>query len=219
THPAPVIAAFRDRLRQPGADPAEALRTLADVTTPALAHRVAALVREMVELRPEAAAHLAVYVDRRLTHGPAARTALFPLVTGVLIGCAGSVRAALATVLAAPGGRASHELRRELLDLLLAHERDPAVLGALLRAAAEDLARRGEEPTRELVHRTGRLMVRTPAGATGFDRGLVELARGVPGFAAAVARWLSDAPEEWAGVVGPSTRRMVGNLAGVRVPA
>ncbi|MER6442845.1 trypsin-like peptidase domain-containing protein [Streptomyces sp. NPDC001185] len=219
THPDPVIAAFRDRLRQPGADPAEALRTLADVTTPALAHRVAALVREMVELRPEAAAHLAVYVDRRLTHGPVARTALFPLVTGVLIGCPGSVRAALATVLAAPGGRASHELRRELLDLLLAHERDPAVLGALLRAAAEDLARRGEEPTRELVHRTGRLMVRTPAGATGFDRGLVELARGVPGFAAAVARWLSDAPGEWAGVVGPSTRRMVGNLAGVRVPA
>ncbi|MEU8945273.1 trypsin-like peptidase domain-containing protein [Streptomyces sp. NPDC048489] len=219
THPDPVIAAFRDRLRQPGADPAEALRTLADVTTPALAHRVAALVREMVELRPEAAAHLAVYVDRRLAHGPVARTALFPLVTGVLIGCPGSVRAALATVLAAPGGRASQELRRELLDLLLAHERDPAVLGALLRAAAEDMTRRGEEPTRELVHRTGRLMVRTPAGATGFDRGLVELARGVPGFAAAVARWLSDAPEEWAGVVGPSTRRMVGNLAGVRVPA
>ncbi|MFD8422857.1 trypsin-like peptidase domain-containing protein [Streptomyces sp. NPDC059466] len=219
THPDPVIAAFRARLRQPGADPAEALRTLADVTTPALAHRVAALVREMVELRPEAATHMAAYVDRRLAHGSVARTALFPLVTGLLIGCPASVRAALATVLAAPGSRASQELRRELLDLLLAHERDPAVLETLLRAAAEGLARRGEEPTRELVNRVGRLMVRTPTGATGFDRGLVELARQVPGFAAVVARWLAGAPEEWAGVVGPSTRRMIENLAGVRVPA
>ncbi|MCX4577864.1 serine protease [Streptomyces sp. NBC_01571] len=219
THPDPVIAAFRARLRQPGADPAEALRTLADVTTPALAHRVAALVREMVELRPEAAAHMAAYVDRRLAHGSAARTALFPLVTGLLIGCPAPVRAALATVLAAPGSRASQELRRELLDLLLAHERDPAVLGTLLRAAAEGMDRRGEEPTRELVHRTGRLLVRTPAGATAFDRGLVELARKVPGFAAVVAAWLAGAPEEWAGVVGPSTRRMIENLAGVRVPA
>ncbi|WP_405829661.1 trypsin-like peptidase domain-containing protein [Streptomyces sp. NBC_01176] len=219
THPDPVIAAFRARLRQPGADPAEALRTLADVTTPALAHRVAALVREMVELRPEAAAHMAAYVDRRLAHGSVARTALFPLVTGLLIGCPAPVRAALAAVLAAPGSRASQELRRELLDLLLAHERDPAVLGTLLRAAAEGMDRWGEEPTRELVHRTGRLLVRTPAGATAFDRGLVELARQVPGFAAVVAAWLAGAPEEWAGVVGPSTRRMIENLAGVRVPA
>ncbi|MGW3635932.1 serine protease, partial [Streptomyces sp. NPDC005122] len=219
SHPDPVIAAFRARLRQPGADPAEALRTLADVTTPALAHRVAALVREMVELRPEAATHMAAYVDRRLAHGSVARTALFPLVTGLLIGCPAPVRSALATVLAAPGSRASRELRRELLDLLLAHERDPAVLGTLLRAAAEGMDRRGEEPTRELVHRTGRLLVRTPAGATCFDRGLVELARQAPGFAAMVARWLAGAPEEWAGVVGPSTRRMIENLAGVRVPA
>ncbi|MGW3847028.1 trypsin-like peptidase domain-containing protein [Streptomyces fagopyri] len=219
THADAVIAAFRTRLRQPGADPAEALRTLADVTTPALAHRVAALVREMVELRPEAAAHMAAYVDRRLAHGSVARTALFPLVTGLLIGCPAPVRTALATVLAAPDGGASRELRRELLDLLLAHERDPAVLATLLRAAAEGMARRGEEPTRELVLRTGRLMVRTPAGATGFDRGLVEPARQVPGFAAGVARWLAGAPDEWAGVVGPSTRRMIENLAGVRVPA
>ncbi|MFI5812666.1 trypsin-like peptidase domain-containing protein [Streptomyces sp. NPDC051643] len=219
THPDQVIAAFRARLRQPGADPAEALRTLADVTTPALAHRVAALVREMVELRPEAATHMAAYVDRRLAHGSVARTALFPLVTGLLVGCPAPVRSALATVLAAPGSRTSQELRRELLDLLLAHERDPAVLGTLLRAAAEGMARRGEEPTRELVHRTGRLLVRTPAGATCFDRGLVELARQAPGFAAVVAGWLAGAPEEWAGVVGPSTRRMIENLAGVRVPA
>ncbi|MFF3148276.1 hypothetical protein ACFVRU_42845, partial [Streptomyces sp. NPDC057927] len=70
-----------------------------------------------------------------------------------------------------------------------------------------------------LVHRTGLLLVRTPAGATGFDRGLVELARRVPGFATLMARWLTGSPEEWAGVVGPSTRRVIENLAEPRVPA
>ncbi|MFI6337363.1 trypsin-like peptidase domain-containing protein [Streptomyces sp. NPDC050535] len=221
THPDQVLAAFRTRLWQPGTGPHtdETLLTLAEVTTPALAGRVAALVRELAELRPATAAHVAAYVDRRLEHGPEARPVLFPLVTGLLDGCPAPVRSALATVLAASGGPASRPLRRELLDLLLTGERDPAVLGTLLRAAATGAARRGEEPTRELVHRTGLLLVRTPAGATGFDRGLVDLARTVPGFAALVARWLTGAPEEWAGVVGPSTRRMIENLAGARVPA
>ncbi|MFC7266128.1 trypsin-like peptidase domain-containing protein [Streptomyces lutosisoli] len=219
THPDPVLAAFRTRLRQSGPEMGEVLRTLADVTTPALARSVAAMVREAVELRPEAAAHVAAYVDRRLEYGPATRAVLFPLVSGLLEGCPAPVRAALVTVLAAPGSHASRPLRRELLDLLLAHERDPAVLDTLLKAAAAGADRRGEEPTRELVHRAGLLLVRTPAGATGFDRGLVDLARQVPGFAALVARWLTGSPEEWAAVVGPSTRRMIENLAGVRVPA
>ncbi len=65
THPDPVLDAFRARLRRP--DAGEALRTLADVTTPALARRVAALVREAVERRPETAGDVAAYV------GPAAR--------------------------------------------------------------------------------------------------------------------------------------------------
>jgi hypothetical protein len=34
-----------------------------------------------------------------------------------------------------------------------------------------------------------------------------------------MARWLADTPEDWAAVVGPSTRRMIENLAGVGVPA
>ncbi|MFC9844490.1 trypsin-like peptidase domain-containing protein [Streptomyces sp. NPDC060223] len=221
SHPDPVLAAFRTRLWQPGAGPDtdEMLRTLADVTPPALARRVAALVREVVELRPAAAGQVAAYVDRHLDHGPEARAVLFPLVTGLVTGCPAPVRSALASVLAAAGSPVSRPLRRELLDLLLAHERDLAVLEALLRAAAAGAARRGEERTRELVHRTGLLLVRTPAGATGFDRALVDLARTVPGFAALVARWLTGAPEEWAGVVGPSTRRMIENLAGVRVSA
>ncbi|MET7735467.1 trypsin-like peptidase domain-containing protein [Streptomyces sp. NPDC005402] len=213
TDPDPVLDAFRERLRRPGA--AEVLRTLADVTTPALARRVAVLVREVVERRPETAGDVAAYVDRRLDQGPAARAVLLPLVTGLLDGGPEGVRAALAAVLAGPGTAASRPLRRELLDLLLDHEREPAVLGALLPAAAA----RADTDIRDLVHRIGLLLVRTPDGATRFDRGLVDLGRHVPGFAALVVGWLAECPQEWAAVVGPGTRRMIENLAGVRVPA
>nr|WP_106435761.1 trypsin-like peptidase domain-containing protein [Streptomyces davaonensis] len=213
THPDLVLDAFRERLRHPDAGPA--LRTLADVTTPALAGRVVVLVREAVELRPERAGDVAAYVDRRLDQGPAARAVLFPLVTGLLYGAPEPVRAALAGILATPGTPGSRPLRQELLELLLAQERDPAVLDAVLHAAAQQ----DGEGLRDLVHRTGLLLVRTPDGASRFDRGLVDLGRHVPGFAARVAGWLTDQPQDWAAVVGPSTRRMIENLAGVRVPA
>ncbi|MPY64566.1 serine protease, partial [Streptomyces spongiae] len=242
THADQVLDAFRLRLRSPRPDSGEVLRTLADVTTPVLARQVAALVREVVELRPEAAAHVAEYVDLRLEHGPATRGVLFPLVAGLLAGGPAQVRAALAGVLAVPDTPASGGLRRELLDLLLASERDPAVLEAVLRAAVGGASRGGGggggrdggdgggggggvdgcgggPSFRELVRRTGLLLVRTPEGATRFDRALVDLARHVPGFAVQVSGWLSGSPAEWAAVVGPSARRMIENLAGVRVPA
>jgi hypothetical protein len=213
THPEPVLDAFRERLRRP--EPGEALRTLADVTTPTLARRVATLVQEAVRQRPETAADVAAYVDRRLDQGPPARAVLLPLVTGLLDGGPEGVRAALAAVLAVPGTPASHPLRRELLEFLLTHEHDPSVLDALLHAIAPHT---GDE-IRDLLHRTGLLLVRTPDGAARFDRGLVDLGRRVPGFAARMAGWLTDAPQAWAAVVGPSTRRMLENLSGVRVPA
>jgi hypothetical protein len=215
THPEQVLDAFRARLCRP--EPGEVLRTLADVTTPALARRAAALVREAVERRPEAAVHVAAYVDRCLEHGPTARTVLLPLVTGLLDGGPEQARAALAAVLAAPGTPASRPVRQELLELLLGRERDSSVLIAVLHAAAS----RDDDPlaVRGLVHRTGLLLVRTPEGATRFDRGLVDLGRRIPGFAARVAGWLTETPEEWAVVVGPSARRMIENMAGVRVPA
>ncbi|MET9803671.1 serine protease [Streptomyces sp. NPDC006368] len=218
THPEPVLAAFRARLRDAGPGAADVLAALAALHTPALAHRAATLVREYVDRHPEGAVHAAAYVDRRLEHGPAARAVLFPLVTGLLRGCPVQVRGALAPVLAAPGTRASRQLREELLDVLLEYEqyesRDLAVADAVLRAAALGSARRPEPRTRELVHRTGLLLVRTPEGATCFDRRLVELARQVPGFAALVTGWLARAPDEWAFVVGPSARRTVESLAG-----
>ncbi|MGW0967139.1 trypsin-like peptidase domain-containing protein [Streptomyces sp. NPDC002516] len=218
TDPERVLAAFRDRLLRLGPDTAELLRALADVTTPALARPVAALVRDTVELCPAAAAFTAADVDRRIDQGNASREMLFPLVSGLLEICGRSVRGALAQVLAAPGEAASAPLRRELLDLLLAHERDPAVLDTVLRAAADGLDRRGEAPTRELVHRVGLLLVRTPAGATAFDRGLSDLARYVPGFAGLVARWVTSAPGTWSGLVGPGTLRLIESLAGARAP-
>ncbi|KAB1142074.1 serine protease [Streptomyces luteolifulvus] len=216
THPDPVLDAFRARLGLP--DAGDALRTLADVTTPTLTRRVSALAREAVQEHPETAVHLAAYLDRRLDHGPTARTTLLPLVTGLVNAGPPPARAALAAVLAAPGTPASRALRRELLASFLEHENDPTVLEALLRTAVEQRA--GAAPDiRALVHRIGLHLVRTPDGATRFDRVLVDLGRQIPGFAAQIAGWLSDAPGEWTAIVGPSAHRMIENLAGTSVPA
>ncbi|MFJ6570967.1 serine protease [Streptomyces sp. NPDC091292] len=220
THPEPVLAAFAQRLRDaPPAIVADALRTLADVTAPGPARRVAALVRELLGRRPEPAVQVAGFVALRLEHGPSARTTLVPLVSGALHGGSPAVRAALAPVLAATGTQPSRALRAELLETLLAAEREPDVLTAVLRALADGAAARGDARTRELVHRVGVALVRTPEGAVAFDRTLVERARAVPGFAALTARWLTGAPQEWAALVGPSARRTIEDLAGVRVPA
>ncbi|WP_239919791.1 serine protease [Streptomyces sp. CYG21] len=214
-HPEPVLAALRARLAHPGDGAAAVLRALAGLDTPALALHVAGLVREYIDAHPDDGTHAAEYVDLRLEHGPAARALLLPLVTGLLRDrpAPPPVRAALARVLAGAGSTASRPLRAELLEVLLEFEgttgRDPDVLDALLRAAADGVHDRPEIRTRALVHRTGMLLVRTPEGAARFDRSLVELARDVPGFAALVLYWLTDAPQEWAAVVGPSARRTV----------
>jgi hypothetical protein len=213
THPGPVLHAFRERLRLPGTGPA--LRTLADVTTPGLALRVATLVREAVEQHPETAGDVAAYVDRRLDQGPAARAVLLPLVGSLLAEGPEPVRAALAGVLGAPGAPASRPVRRELCEVLLAREDEPAVLDALLRGAA----RHDGDDLRDLVHRAGLRLARTPDGATRLDLGLADLSRHVPGFATRVAGWLTDAPGDWAALVGPSTRRTIEQLAGVHDPA
>ncbi|MBK3551981.1 serine protease, partial [Streptomyces sp. MBT61] len=215
SHQEPVLAALRARLARPGDGGGAVLRALAGLDTPALALHVAGLVREYIDAHPDDGTHAAEYVDLRLEHGPAARALLLPLVTGLLRDrpAPPPVRAALAAVLAGPGSADSRPLRAELLEVLLEFEqttgRNPDVLEALLRAAALGSERRPEIRTRALVHRTGMLLVRTPEGAARFDRGLVECAREVPGFAALVTRWLGDAPEEWAAVVGPSARRTV----------
>ncbi|MFE6161721.1 trypsin-like peptidase domain-containing protein [Streptomyces sp. NPDC056486] len=216
THPEQVFGAFRTRLYGPGPAPGDVLRDLADVTAPVLARRVADLVRDVLELRPDLAGHVAAYLDLRFEQGSGVRAVLFPLVTGLLRHRPAPVRAALAAPVAAQGTEASRALRTELLDVLLAHEREPEVLDAVLCAV---VVGDDKERVRDLVHRIGVLLVRTPEGATCFDRRLVELARSVQGFSVLVTRWISAAPQEWSALVGPSARRMMENLAGVRVPA
>ncbi|WP_069886138.1 S1 family peptidase [Streptomyces luteocolor] len=230
THPDPVLDAFRARLHAPGPALDDILCGLADVPTPALARRVATLVHDLVEARPEAAGPAAAHIDRRLEQGPGVRAVLYPLVAALLHSRPARVREALAPVLAAPGTPASRDLRGELLDVLLSQERDCAVLESVLRTVAGgagecgetgcEEAECGEARARERVRRVGLLFVRTPEGASRFDRCLVELARARPGFAALLARWLGAAPHEWAALVGPSARRAIDDLAGgVRVPA
>ncbi|MER7400756.1 hypothetical protein ABT381_35165, partial [Streptomyces sp. NPDC000151] len=267
SHPEPVLAAFQTRLRRsptrlqgaPGGEPSDTdtdadtdagragpdgaeavLRTLAGVSTPALARRAAALVDEYAIRFPWTAARpVADFVAHRLEAGPGARSVLHPLAVRLLTAHAAPVRCALVPVLAGPGSTASRPLRQELLDVLLERERngrrpvrapdaalpdatvpratapdatvpDATVLDALLCAAAQGAARRPEARTRDLVHRTGLLHVRTLEGAARFDRRLVELGRLLPDFAAMVGTWLAAAPAEWAAIVGPSARAMLG---------
>ncbi|MFB4421583.1 serine protease [Streptomyces sp. QL37] len=230
-HPEPVLAALHARLSLPGEAADKVLRELAALDSPALALHAPGLVRRYIDSRGDAeepGAQTAAYVDLRLEHSPAARALLLPLMAGLLRDrpVPPSVRAGLVRVLAATGSAASRALRAELLEVLLEFEqekgRDPEVLDALLRAAAAGSGRRPEARTRALVHRTGMLLVRTPEGAARFDRGLVELARDVPGFAALVTRWLADAPQEWAAVVGPGARRTMeaphGSRSGIPMP-
>ncbi|MEU9122115.1 hypothetical protein AB0C96_19995 [Streptomyces sp. NPDC048506] len=231
-HPALVLAAFRARLTGGEGPPVAGplMRLLARLDAPELAARAAALVRAYAGQCPDRAARpVAEYLAHRLDRGPAARATLRPLAVELLTGYPAPVRCALAAVLAEPGSGDSAPLRRELLEVLLAREasytdaaphgayadggRDTRVLEALLRAAAEGAERRPGDRTRELVHRTGMLLIRTPEGAACFDRALVELGRRVPGFASRVQDWLAAEPGEWAVVVGPSARA---TLAGCR---
>ncbi|MFF8379207.1 trypsin-like peptidase domain-containing protein [Streptomyces sp. NPDC015661] len=211
THPEEVLAAFRTRLHGTGEAQSAALRALAEVDTPALARRIAALVRDHAARHPEGAPLVAAFVDRRFEDGPAARAVLFPLVTGLIRGRPASLRRALAPVLAAPGSGASRHLRAELLDVLLEHERYEAEIGeltvveALLRAAAEGAEQRSAPRTRELVLRAGALCVRTPEGAWRLDGALAGAVRELPAFAALLASWLVAAPEEWAPLLGAGT--------------
>ncbi|WP_405776582.1 trypsin-like peptidase domain-containing protein [Streptomyces sp. NBC_00859] len=217
THPETVFDAFEAALRTRPDTAGPVLDALAGISAPAQARRAAALVHEYIDRHPAGAVHAAAFVDRRLEDGPAAQGIIFPLVTSLLRGRPSSVREALAPVLAAPGSRDSRAMRAELLDVLLEYERyeardGAAVLEALVRAAALGAAGRAVPRTRDLVHRTGMLLVRTPEGAARFDRLLVELSTQAPVFAGQLADWLADAPLEWAVVVGPSTRRTVGKL-------
>ncbi|MEE4540928.1 trypsin-like peptidase domain-containing protein [Streptomyces sp. V4-01] len=213
TDPEPVLAAFAARLRH--ADEATArvvLAELAGPAQPALARRTAALVEEHLRRRPEHAAAVAHHLDLRLEQGPDARPVLLPLAAALLRDHPAQVRRTLAAVFAAPGSHLSRPLRQELLDSVLATERDPVVLDALLTAAADGARRRHPLLTRDLVHRLGLLMGRTPEGTARFDRRIVELAAAAPTFAGQVREWLADGGS-WDALIGPSARRRLDTVA------
>ncbi|MEU6736873.1 trypsin-like peptidase domain-containing protein [Streptomyces physcomitrii] len=215
TDPEAVLASCRTRLLRSGgrAEATELLTALAEVTSPASSRRVATLVREVLRRRPELAPAAAAYLEQRLEQGDSARSVLLPLVTEVLREEPAEVRAEIAATAGSHGTAASRALRAELLELLIEGEHDPEVLVRLLGALAESAEDRGDPATRELVHRTGLRMARSPQGAARLDRGLVELARRVPGFAALLARWLGEAPGNWSPLLGPGARRTIENLA------
>ncbi|WP_187344196.1 serine protease [Streptomyces sp. 3211.6] len=191
----------------------EVLRALAALTTPLLARRAGDLVREHLARHPEDAPHAAAFVDRRLEQGPAAAPVLRPLVLGLLRTAPPPVRAALAGVLAPPGGEPGSALRAELAETLLREEPDPQVLGAFLTALAAATSARPEERTRELLRRTGRQLLRTPGGPEVFEQRIVELVRADPVFGALVARWLAESGAEAAALLGPGARRTVETLS------
>ncbi|WP_225846541.1 serine protease [Streptomyces sp. HPF1205] len=206
TDPEPVLLAFQERLRRADEGAGELLRELAGVTDPALARRVAALVADQVRHRPEHAAAAAEFLDLRLEQGPRARPALLPLAAAVLRDHPPGVRRVVVPVFAAPGTGVSRPLRQELLDMALESEHDADVLDALLGAAARGCRRRPPVLTRDLVHRLGLLLGRTPEGAARFDRRIVELARAAPEFGGLVREWVADGGT-WDALIGPSARR------------
>lgn len=214
THPEPVLAAFQSRLRTAAGDATELLAELAGITGPALARRAATLVADHLLHRPDGAEGVARYLDLRLEQGPAVRAVLLPLAAALLRDHPPRVRRALVPVFAAPGTHVSRPLRQELLDAVLDTERDPDVLDALLAAAAEGCRRRPPPLTRDLVHRLGLLLGRTPEGAAHFDRRVVELAAAEPEFARLLRAWLADGGS-WDAVIGPSARRRL-DLRGAR---
>jgi hypothetical protein len=211
THPEPVLAAFQARLRD-GAEARGILAELAVVGRAALDRRAATLVADHLRDRPAAAPDVVRYLDTRLEQGPGARPSLLPLVAELLRDHPPEVRRVLAPVFAAPGTPLSRPLRQELLDHVLGTERDPAVLDALLTAAADGCEQRHPLLTRDLVHRLGLLLGRTPEGATHFDRRVVELATAEPDFGRLLRTWLTDGGS-WDAVVGPSARRRLDTVA------
>ena len=79
-HTAPVLAAFRARLHQPGEEAAVILRTLGRTPAPHARAAAARLVAEYLDAHPEAAAPVAAWLDARIRHGSAERATLLRFV-------------------------------------------------------------------------------------------------------------------------------------------
>ena len=218
THPEPVLAAFRARLRRPApVRPTSSPRSRRSTPRrwPAAPPPSSRTTSNATPARPP---HAAAFVDRRLEYGPAARAVLFPMVTSLLRGAGPRpVRRALAPVLAAPGTtRLAPAARR-------AARRAPRRSSAANRATRPSSTRcwrppradRGSGPRRAPATSStapGSCSPVRPRARPAFDRRLVELCQQVPGFAAQVAGWLLRRRRSGPRVVGPGARRAVETL-------
>ncbi|MCC9311389.1 serine protease [Kitasatospora sp. RB6PN24] len=211
SHPAAVLTAFEARLARPDGVPGPVLRVLAEAApllgganaASALPDPATRLAGRLLHGHPEWAEPVAEYLSRRLTRqcaGPGDLTALLGAAPGLR---PPAVRRAFALVLAQPA--AGQPLRRAFLDRLLASERDPAVLGPLLRRVAQHADREQPERSRAVVRRIADLWPREDGGAAGLDALLVRCAGHSAGFARLLAEWPLDARPP-AG--GPRLRRM-----------
>ncbi|MDH6122441.1 hypothetical protein ABH930_007154 [Kitasatospora sp. GAS204A] len=231
TDAAAVLAAFEARLARPGPGAAAVLRVLADAPAQGTGAGAGApgglpdpatrLAGRLLRDRPERAELVAEYLNRRLTLGTAGRGDLT-----ALLGAPGErpapVRRAFALVLAAPqdaAGRHDPEpanaLRRELLDRLLATERDPAVLAPVLERLANGTARQDPGRARAVVCRIADAWERGDGGPERWDALLVRCAGRSADFAQLLAEWPATA-RPLAG--GPLLARMRGLLAQGRDP-
>ena len=92
---------------------------------------------------------------------------------------------------------------------------------ALLYVGGSPLTR---EAMRVALARFGLQVTEAPSGPQAVERlrrtdvEPEDLARHVPGLAATVAGWLTDAPHVWGPLVGPATREVIDELTGAAVP-
>ncbi|WP_405013266.1 serine protease [Kitasatospora sp. NBC_01539] len=172
-HPAAVVGAVRRRLAGPGAPVADALRLLAGARDPRVARQGVLVAADQLREHPERAGQLAAHLDALLAAGHDAG----PLVAAVVTAQA-PVRKVFAPVLAT----ADDPGRDRLLDTLLAAERDPGVLAAVLDRIADTCAAARPERTREVVRR---IAARWP----GADTALTRTADRVAAFSRLLAEW------------------------------
>ena len=223
SHPEPVLAALTARLAAPGAAAAEGLRVLAEVASPAVALRGAALAARLLRERPELAGQVAgEYLARRLERLPApagAPAELRALLDGVLT-ARPAARQVFAEALAEPDAQAGpgtsgvpgapgEGARAELLRALVAAESDPGVLTSVLERLAESCERRDPARVRELVALAGAALLEA-------DEVLVRCAGRSAAFALLLAQW----PDEYAPPLpdGPGLARMRALAAAGRDP-
>ncbi|MEV4559704.1 hypothetical protein AB0K51_22280 [Kitasatospora sp. NPDC049285] len=197
-HTAQVLSAVRERLAVPGARVGDGLRVLDGAADPAVVRSGVLFAADLLRERPERARQIADYLDRLLAAGRDGR----PLLSAVLA-AEPAARAHFAPVLAAPGAS-----RERLLDTLLAAERDPQVLDAVVTALAAGHA--GYQPGR-LYELLRRIAGRWPAA----DAALVHCAGRYAGFARLLADWPPDAPPP---PDGPRLTRMRALTAAGRDP-